>query len=161
MRIATVDRYCNGCMYLTRMSGDWFCDYISATGERRGCPAGVGCVRRTMGGKAVSMAALHELGKIPPTIKNPKVVRTRQDWEDIERKHQERKRRLAEECQARCAGRQKAAIAKWMKANRATQRELADLIGVDAKTISQWFCETRPAKWSLLEKVGVYRPIGM
>jgi len=82
------------------MSGDWFCDYISATGERRGCPAGVGCSRRELGGRAVSLAALHELGRVPPTIKNPKVVkqRQRQTWEDIEQKHQECKRRLAEEC---------------------------------------------------------------
>ena len=40
---------CAGCIYSFRLSGALTCDYILATGHRRGCPAGAGCDKRQTG----------------------------------------------------------------------------------------------------------------
>ena len=42
-----VSEYCRGCTYLSKAWGHMSCGYLSATGERRGCPAGDGCIRHT------------------------------------------------------------------------------------------------------------------
>lgn len=41
-----VSAYCTRCIYLNRAWGTRVCDYLTITGERRGCPAGDGCTRR-------------------------------------------------------------------------------------------------------------------
>lgn len=40
---------CAGCIYSFSLSGALACDYILATGHRRGCPAGPGCDKRQTG----------------------------------------------------------------------------------------------------------------
>ena len=40
---------CARCIYSFSLSGMLACDYILATGHRRGCPAGVGCDKRQTG----------------------------------------------------------------------------------------------------------------
>ena len=41
-------RYCERCIYAGRFTAGYLCNYIFMTGERRGCPAGVGCKRKTL-----------------------------------------------------------------------------------------------------------------
>lgn len=46
------NRYCRGCIYHGKVSGDTCCDYILVTQRRRPCKAGKDCtVRRTKGEK--------------------------------------------------------------------------------------------------------------
>ena len=40
---------CARCIYSFSLSGTLACDYILATGHRRGCPAGAGCDKRQTG----------------------------------------------------------------------------------------------------------------
>ena len=40
---------CAKCIYSFSLSGALACDYILATGHRRGCPAGAGCDKRQTG----------------------------------------------------------------------------------------------------------------
>lgn len=40
---------CARCIYSSSLYGMLACDYILATGHRRGCPAGVGCDKRQTG----------------------------------------------------------------------------------------------------------------
>lgn len=51
---AVCAKFCNGCMYSSKYSSltlpvELGCDYMFVTGERRGCPAGTGCNRKTVG----------------------------------------------------------------------------------------------------------------
>lgn len=51
---AVCDEYCKGCMYSSKFSSltmpvELGCDYMFVTGERRGCPAGTGCNKKTVG----------------------------------------------------------------------------------------------------------------
>ena len=39
-------RYCVKCKWHGNMSEGYLCNFMLMTGERRGCPAGVGCERR-------------------------------------------------------------------------------------------------------------------
>lgn len=41
--------YCGKCIYRGRFSAEYLCDYLGMTGKRRGCKAGVGCIRRDIG----------------------------------------------------------------------------------------------------------------
>lgn len=51
---AVCDEYCKGCMYSSKFSSlmmpvELGCDYMFVTGQRRGCPAGTGCNKKTVG----------------------------------------------------------------------------------------------------------------
>ena len=46
MLTAADKKYCHPCVYKGSFAADYLCNYISVTGERRGCPAGVGCTQR-------------------------------------------------------------------------------------------------------------------
>ena len=41
-------RYCAKCIYRGRYTAGYLCNYICMTGERRGCPPGVGCTRKLL-----------------------------------------------------------------------------------------------------------------
>lgn len=49
----TIDKSCQGCKYLYtgRASHLKCCDYLTITGEARGCPAGKGCTKKEIGNK--------------------------------------------------------------------------------------------------------------
>ena len=40
------EKYCSPCRFVGSFTEGYLCNFILMTGERRGCPAGVGCVRR-------------------------------------------------------------------------------------------------------------------
>lgn len=51
---AVCDEYCKGCMYSQKFSSltmpvELGCDYMFVTGKQRGCPAGSGCNKKTVG----------------------------------------------------------------------------------------------------------------
>ena len=47
----TVDKSCKGCKYLYIGSASNLrcCDYLTITGQPRGCPAGKGCTKKEIG----------------------------------------------------------------------------------------------------------------
>jgi len=47
--IKLVDKHCKGCVYLTRVGGTAYCDYIGHNDRSRPCPAGKGCTEKKVG----------------------------------------------------------------------------------------------------------------
>ena len=43
--------YCDPCIYSNQHSWQYLCNFYTRTGQRRGCKAGVGCVRRELRSK--------------------------------------------------------------------------------------------------------------
>lgn len=41
-------KYCAKCIYRGRYTAGYLCNYLCMTGERRGCPPGVGCNKKTL-----------------------------------------------------------------------------------------------------------------
>lgn len=72
-RTAADDRRCKTCVYHSSVDNIIICEYILVTGHRRGCRAGVGCLRYIKGDNRNR----YELG--PSAAAKPKQTRNRPD----------------------------------------------------------------------------------
>lgn len=163
-----VDAYCKGCIYLGTTSVGKCCDYNYLTGKARGCPGGEGCVRRELGtrkkyGLSITTAK-HAANSKKASIESKKIGRPRKSAEELDdtrARELERKRKAAEEYRAIAQGRQREAIMAYKAQHNASSRDIADLIGVNPSTVQKWCTEYVPAKWELLEKIGITKPEGL
>lgn len=171
------DASCKGCIYSTYTSM-WgvTCNYILVTGTRRGCPAGKQCTRREYGERSISLDVLLYRGqdktkmpkKKPEPERDPEAVeRLKQKRREYYQTHREQmlrkdwpgtKRKLAEKTRAYWHGRQKEAIAEYIKSRGMTTGEFASMIGVAEDTVRKWKQESNTANWNKLERYGLKRP---
>lgn len=153
-----VNGYCRGCKYLGHITSGYCCEYLAVTGTARGCPAGKGCVRREMGGRMPSLAALQTVGKAPPKLN---ATRERETWEEMYERERARKARAAIACAERCKGRQRAAIVGYLAEKKMTMKQLSDLVGASPGTVGKWCAERANANWEKLARVGIVKPEGL
>lgn len=163
-----VDAYCKGCIYLGTNSMGKACDFNYITGQVRGCPAGTGCVRRELGTRRKFVFGIasskHADNAKKATIESKKIGRPRKSAEELDdtrARELERKRKAAEEYRAIAQGRQREAIMAYKAQHNASSRDIADLIGVNPSTVQKWCTEYVPARWDLLEKIGITKPEGL
>lgn len=163
-----VDAYCKGCIYLGTNSMGKACDFNYITGKVRGCPAGNGCVRRELGTRRKFVFGVvspkHADNSKKATIESKKIGRPRKPPEELEETHAkrlERRRNAAEAYRAIAKGRQRDAIMAYKVANNASCKDIADRIGVNPSTVQKWCTEYVPARWDLLEKIGITKPEGV
>ena len=163
-----VDAYCKGCSYLGTNSMGKCCDYNYLTGQVRGCPAGNGCTRRVFGTRrkfTLSLtSARHAENSKKAVIESKQVGRPRKtaaELSDAHAKELERKRQAAEAYRAKAQGRQREALMAYKVQHNASSKDIAKLIGANASTVQKWCTEYIPAKWDLLEKIGITKPEGL
>lgn len=163
-----VDAYCKGCAYLGTNSMGKACDYNYITGRVRGCPAGAGCFRRELGTRRKSSlsitSAKHADHAKKAAIESKKIGRPRKSEKELEETYArqlERKRQAAEKYRGKAQGRQRAALMEYKAQHNASCRDIAEKIGVNPSTVQKWCTEYVPAKWELLEKIGITKPEGL
>lgn len=164
-----VDAYCKGCAYLGTNSMGKCCDYNYITGKVRGCPAGEGCERRDIGAKrryTLSFASKekHRENSKKASITANGIGRPKgKETSELEEYDKERlrKKRAREANRAKLQGRQRAVIMEYKIANNASCRDIAERIGIHESTVQKWCNEYQPARWDLLEKIGIKKPEGL
>lgn len=156
--MSVCDKTCRGCAYgsVTSMWGI-SCNYILVTGHPRGCPAGAGCTRRLTGDRllTVDQLIMMPLRAVKPTEKR------REKKQETPEERSARRHRYMEHVREQLAGRQREVIVKYRDEHRLTTREMAQMIGVNVKTLDSWACERCRAKWEKLEPLGIARPEGL
>lgn len=171
--MATVDRSCAGCVYLVRAHYGPSCDYLTITGQRRGCPAGKGCTQRKTGPRPVSVTAdlnswvsytrkqAKEAERAQKAAQTAQRARQRQDYEDMAMREAERKSEERRRYRAQAQGRQRAAIEEALERLGISRREFCRRCGIAPSTLSRWITECCPANWFRLEEMGVVKPEGL
>ena len=159
--MSVCDGYCRGCSYRSTAGSFVTCDYFLITGHARGCPAGAGCKRRTLGNKELSPGQL--IFMLPPAksefkAPEPQEPRVRQTAEEAAEKNRETHRRRYWKIKAELAGRQRSALLEFKKASGYTNRTMALALGVGVGTVNGWMQESRAADWKKLEHIGCRRP---
>lgn len=162
--MSVCDGYCRGCVYRSSAGSNVTCDHLLITGHARGCPAGAGCTRRTLGNKELSPGQLiFMLPPAPSEFKEPekKEPRTKQTAEEAAEKSRETHRRHYWKIKAELAGKQRAALLEFKKASGYTNRTMALALGVGVGTVNGWMQESRAADWKKLEHIGCEKPEGL
>lgn len=164
------DIWCEGCNYLPKV-GTICCDYLMTTGHRRPCPAGTGCTVRSRPTRYKPDKRLRERERVMAIRRDlengqPVMVPDAKRAQELAKKIQReairearesmRLRWLAKLTPAERAQRQ--AILEWRAARGLTQRQAAELVGVNQRTIGDWEMARYRANWTRLEKAGCKRP---
>lgn len=154
--MSVVTKYCNGCVYLGKLSGTPCCMYSDVTGHTRRCAAGDGCDKRVLGKRKYAPNYF----SIPSAPSNPPMKKTVDNLDEHEfyAKECNRKREMAEKNRALLQGRQKAAITEFRESHGWTVKEMAKRLGVRDATLSKWITEYNKANWEVLGKVGLSKP---
>ena len=156
--MSCVTKYCNGCVYLGKLTGGKYCAYCDVTSRSRGCPAGDGCDKKIIGNRRYSTKVY-----TAKTVKKPKethkVVTT--DELALYEKESNRKREMAARNRALLQGRQKAAITEFRESKGWTVTEMAKQLGTKESTFRKWITEYTKANWDVLAKVGLSKPDGL
>ena len=162
------DAYCKGCAYLGTNSMGKCCDYNFVTGKVRGCPAGEGCNRREYGPRrryTFSFGTPQNAENArKSSITSGKSGRPRKPPEELDEKQAkqlERKRLAAEACRAKAQGRQREVLMAYKAKHNVSCADIAYKIGVNPSTVQKWCTEYMPARWDLLEKIGIQKPEGI
>lgn len=155
------DDTCRMCVFRGYLSQTGIiCDFFGKTGQRRGCPAGRGCIRRMTGDKLRSVEQLIFLGK----AEEKKRGRPRSEQLTPE-EFQDRQRRSKAEYRAKIraalGGRQAAVLGAYKRAEHLTVRELAERVGVSHYAVSKWLAEWQFARWDKLAALGIEKPEGL
>ena len=151
--MSVCDKTCRGCAYSGVTSTCLSCNYILVTGHPRGCPAGEGCKRRTPGHKLLT---IDQLILMPVKAAKPRTRKTETPDEKSARR-----RRYVERARERLGGMQREVIVRYREEHRMTTRQMAEMIGVNVKTLDSWACERCRANWNKLALLGIVRPEGI
>lgn len=159
------DETCRACVFRSWLHSWTICDYIGITGHSRGCPAGKGCTRRTVGSKGRSISQLIFLGQAAAAEAEVK-KRGRPKGptptpEELRARNRRNKDRYVEKCRAALGGRQAAVLAAYKKANGLTIQTMADRAGVSCFAMSKWLAERQFARWDALAALGIQKPEGL
>lgn len=85
--MSVCDETCRPCVYHGTAAGLITCDHLLITGERRGCPAGKGCIRRKKGRRERSIDALVYLS--PPKSRRELPDKTPEELAERKRRKNE------------------------------------------------------------------------
>lgn len=154
------DKSCVKCAYFSHAGSYETCDFFLITRERRGCPAGKDCVRRTAGEKIIS---IDQRSFLRPPEKSEVVVTARAPLppEAAAQANREQHRRYYARMKNELGGRQRAALQAFKQETGYTNRKLALALGLSLPTVNGWMTEGRPANWKKLETVGCKKPEGL
>lgn len=162
--MSVCDETCRACVYYGSAGSYRTCDHLLITGTVRGCPAGKGCIRRTVGKKIASLD--ERVFQLPPEKSEPKSVihtgrRDRQTKEEIAEINRRMHRDRYWLIKKKLAGRQRAALVEFKNQTGHTNRTLALALGLSTNTINGWLQESRTADWPKLAQIGCRRPEGL
>lgn len=162
--MSVCDGYCRGCSYRSTAGSFVTCDYFMITGHTRGCPAGAGCTRRTLGNKELSPGQL--IFMLPPAksefkAPEPKAPRIKQTAEEAAENDRERHRLKYWRVKEALGGRQRAALVEFKKSSGYTNRTMALALGVSIYTVNGWMQEGKRADWKRLAHIGCPKPEGI
>lgn len=161
------DSFCKGCVYLVHVYLGRGCNYSEVTGHIRGCPSGTGCTRRQYGKKKRGPSPYNGVRKPYPDdsealeAKPAIPKRPPETAEEYRARRSLEKKLNAEKTRARLQGRQHDAIQAFKDETGYTNLKIAELIGVSESTVQKWTSEYQPAKWDMLESIGIKKPEGV
>ena len=161
--MSQVDAYCYGCNYHGSMFNGRCCNYYSATGKLRGCPAGNGCFHHTQGKekRLSAMSALSDLLSKKQEKPKKKPKKPQLTPEEMYEREKQRKWEAAIRFQEYAQGRQKAAIQAYKDATGDSNYKIAQKIGVGESTVAKWLNEYVAANWDKLAILGISKPEGL
>lgn len=154
-----IDNYCNGCIYLGKVTGGLCCSFCDVTGHSRGCPSGQGCTCKKTGNREHS-PNYFTYQRSSPEKKEEKAKPAFNEYDEYERERA-RKKRSAARTRAELQGRQKAVILAFRDSIGVTSVQLAAMVGVKPSTLSHWLSEDTRADWGKLAALGIQKPDGV